>query len=76
MPFPRDRDAMIEQGYRFDNHATCRGCKADIEWWITPKGKKMPFDLMVEGSSLSKPHHSTCPNADDFRKRSGVRSFD
>lgn len=33
MPFPQDRDEMIEQGYKFSNHARCSGCKEEIEWF-------------------------------------------
>jgi hypothetical protein len=67
MPFPQTREALIPAGYRFDNHAICRGCKEDIEWWFTPKGRKMPFNLMQKDDSPAVPHWSTCPNADDFR---------
>ena len=49
MPFPQTFKELRDAGYRFDEHGTCRGedCGAEIEWWITPKGKKMPFNLDV-----------------------------
>lgn len=69
MPFPQTRDALMSAGYRFDNHSVCKGCRAEIEWWFTPKGGKMPFDLMQESTSPAVTHFSTCPNAEDFRRR-------
>lgn len=45
---------------------TCRGCGADMWFVMTPRGKKMPVNK--DGS----PHHSTCPDADDFRYERGV----
>jgi hypothetical protein len=73
MPFPQTREALQQASYRFDNHANCRGCKADVEWWFTPRGKKMPFDLMPNDDSAAVAHWSTCPNADDFRSGSTSR---
>jgi len=64
MAFPKTEAEFIAQGYEFSNSSTCNGCGADIEWWITPKGKKMPID---PGSMES--HWGTCPKAQDFRKK-------
>jgi murein endopeptidase len=69
MPFPQDLDALKLAGYRFDNHARCRGCNAEVEWWFTPKGKKMPFNLMEKFSSPAVAHLVTCPERDEFRSR-------
>jgi hypothetical protein len=68
MNLPKTRDALIAAGYKFSNHAICRGpnCKAEIEWFETPRGKKMPFDLMPNGDSPAKPHWGTCPDRKDF----------
>jgi len=70
MGFPQDRDALRESGYRFDNHATCRGedCGVEVEWWITPKGKKLAFNLMQNGDSPAIAHFASCPNREDFRR--------
>lgn len=68
MPFPQDRDALIASGYIFSNHSKCRACGAEIEWYETPKGAKMPMDLMPAGSSPAQSHWATCPNADSFRR--------
>jgi hypothetical protein len=76
MPLPQTRDEMVERGYKFQEHGTCRGdnCKASIEWWVTPNGKKIPYDLMPEGTSKAQAHWTSCPDADDFgSKRKGRR---
>jgi hypothetical protein len=70
MPFPPTRDELIAAGYRFSEHARCRGedCQREIEWWKTKDGKAMPIDLMLDGTSKPVPHWTTCPNANDFRR--------
>lgn len=70
MPFPQTRDELIERGYRFQNHGTCSGedCGAEIEWYLSPNQKAMPFDLMPDGSSPAKVHWVSCPNAGQFGK--------
>jgi hypothetical protein len=73
MPFPQTREALKAAGYCFDNHARCRGCGAEIEWYFSPKGSKMPFDLMPEETSPAITHFATCPNAEDFRRAKVVR---
>lgn len=62
MPFPRTDIDLAAQGYVFENKAKCRGCGADIEFWLTPKGKHIPLD-----AGTMEPHWATCPKADDFR---------
>lgn len=84
MAIPEKREDLLAMGYIFDNEATCRGCGAPMEWWITPKGKKMPMsvlavdangDVVPQGSLtrphefIRRPHWSDCPNAADFRKK-------
>jgi hypothetical protein len=54
---------MREAGYKHSGLAQCKGCGVDIEWWETPKGKKIP---MNHGTAV--PHWSTCPQSQDFRK--------
>jgi len=68
MAFPKTRDEMIAQGYQYDNHADCRGCGENIEWYTTPRGKKMPFNHMQGGDSEVIAHFTTCPKADSFRR--------
>lgn len=69
MPFPQTLNELKAANYSFSDYATCRGCGADLEWWITPSGKKIPMDPMTSGDSKAVPHWSTCSNADDFRKK-------
>ena len=69
MPFPQTLDELKSAGYVFSNHATCKGCMADIEWWTSPKGSKLPMDPMERGTSPAKAHFGSCPEADSFRKK-------
>ncbi len=69
MPFPKTSEELKAAGYKFDNDGTCRGCGDEIEWWITPKGGKMPFNPMTSGSAPAITHFTTCTEADSFRKR-------
>lgn len=62
MGFPTTLEELKEQGYKFSGDGECRSCGADIEWWETPRGKKMPMD---HGTATS--HWSSCPNADSHR---------
>lgn len=64
MAFPRTEAELEAAGYEFENAGRCRACQAEIAWYRTPAGKRMPLD---EGTL--EPHWSTCPNADDFRKK-------
>ena len=64
MPFPKTEAELIAAGYTFEKQGRCQSpkCKAEIEWWRTPKGKAMPLDA----GDLT-PHWSTCPDAASFR---------
>lgn len=59
MPFPTTIEELKAAGYKFEN------CGERIEWWITPRGKKMPMSVDESGNCES--HFSNCPNAKDFR---------
>ncbi len=69
MPFPQTLDEMTSAGYKFDNTSTCRGCGDEIEWWITPSGRKIPMNPMERGISKAVAHWSTCTEQDSFRKK-------
>lgn len=84
MPIPEKREDLVSAGWVFDNEAKCRGCGAEIEWWILPNGKKMPMRVwtldeqgqVIPPGSLFRPfrfvrrsHFSDCPNAADFRRK-------
>ena len=59
---------MRRAGYKFLGHAKCKGCGADIEWWLTNNGKKLSFDPMPESDiDRTTPHWASCKKADDFR---------
>lgn len=68
MPFPKTMDELKSSNYHFDNYAACKGCGADIEWWVSPKGSKLPMDPMDKGTSEARIHFSSCPEAESFRK--------
>ena len=69
MPFAKTLDELKGAGYVFSNYATCKGCGADIEWWISPKGSKLPMEPMSRGTSEAKVHFASCPESDSFRKK-------
>lgn len=62
MAFPKTDTELTQQGYEFESKTRCRGCGAEIEFWLTPNGKHIPLD-----PGTLEPHWSTCPNAKDFR---------
>lgn len=68
MAFPKTLDELRSQGYVFIEHAPCRGehCTVTIEWWKTPKGKRMPMDVDAVGNV--KAHWTSCVDAEDFRR--------
>lgn len=83
MAIPEKLEDLKAMGYVFDNEGTCRGCGEPIEWFITPRGKKMPMSVIpldakgepIIGASVvpvkeyvRRPHWSNCPNAADFRR--------
>jgi hypothetical protein len=75
---PRTWQELADLGYVFDNESCCKGCGAQIEWWITPKGNKMPMSIVEKKDGvgffaktvgfLRVAHFVDCPNAKDFRK--------
>lgn len=65
MAIPDKRADLESFGYSKLNDSQCK-CGAAIEWWATPRGKKMPFFVQKDGTLI--PHWSNCPNAADFRR--------
>lgn len=65
MSFPKTDSELVKAGYTYESKSRCIGpdCNDEIEWWRTPKGKRIPLD-----SGTLESHWSTCPNAEDFRK--------
>lgn len=64
MPLPTTETGLREAGYEPpEKSSKCSSCKAEIEFWRTPKGRLIPLDA---GTLVT--HFSTCPNADKYRK--------
>lgn len=72
MPFPASIEELKAQGYIFQEHKPCSGktCTAQIEFWKTPRGKFMPFDVTPDGKVTA--HWATCPDSESFRNRVGA----
>ena len=74
MKFPATSEEMKAAGYEYTNEGFCRGCGEQIEWWITPKGKRMPITVKSTATitrasgDVREPHWASCPKAEDFRK--------
>jgi hypothetical protein len=62
---PNTPAGLVAAGYTYINTSRCKGtsCGAEIEWWRTPNGKKMPLDPVT-----FEPHWSTCPSQEEFRR--------
>jgi hypothetical protein len=73
MSFPRTRNELIEQGYKFQSRGDCSGrtCGRKMEWWTSPNGKSMPLDPMDGANALVTSHFYTCPDGAEFKKRQG-----
>jgi hypothetical protein len=75
MTIPNTTNELKAMGYEYDNDSTCRGCGEPIEWWITPKGKKMPMTVKKTATitnasdDIREPHWTSCPKADSFRRQ-------
>jgi hypothetical protein len=65
MPFPRTEQELAEAGYKYEGTRRCSGphCHAEIAWYRTPKGKRIPLD---EGTLA--PHFQTCLDVKEFRR--------
>ena len=70
MPFPKTRAEMEAAGYVRDGHEVCKGCGAEMQFWITPERQKaIPMNPMAHPTSEAITHFATCPMAAQFRKR-------
>ena len=70
------RYEMLRAGYKFKAHAKCKGCGAPIEWWVTAKGKNMPYDPIADDEIQTVVHWATCPKADRFHNPEGRKGPD
>lgn len=65
MPFPATREALEAAGYHYDTRGRCRGhrCQAEIDWWFTPQGHRIPLNPDCT------PHWASCHDKAQFRKK-------
>jgi hypothetical protein len=68
--FPQNNGEMLMRGYEPSSGplARCRGCNAEIEWWTTPTGRRLPMNPMPTPQTPAIAHWSTCTNPEKFRK--------
>jgi hypothetical protein len=66
-PKPKTREDLAAAGYLLSGSAKCKGCGAAIEWWMTPKARRMPFDVLKDGTLAS--HWDHCPQVKEFRPK-------
>lgn len=71
MPFPETTAELFNAGYRFLRERPCKLCGKSIELWQTPLQRTMPIERAADQKVI--PHWSTCPHADKFRKRHGLK---
>jgi len=72
MPFPKTEAELKSKGYVLESRgAVCNGptCCALIDWWLTPKQKRVPMD-----TGTIDPHWVTCPDATLFRAKVSARA--
>jgi hypothetical protein len=73
------QEKLRDAGYSFEEAGTCAdpNCKSTVYWFITPKQKWMPFELIAPADPLAgtaemryQPHFATCPGARKFSRKS------
>lgn len=64
MAFPKTDTELVAAGYKHEGTSKCTGpnCGKEIEWWRTPKGKRIPLD-----PGTMEPHWANCIDAEIFR---------
>jgi hypothetical protein len=77
VPLPDTFPTLTEAGYRYSGQSCCTGFGAVIEWFRTPRHRKMPFSLKVDvivgedalylmpSLTTYEPHLAVCPEAFD-----------
>jgi hypothetical protein len=66
--FPKILGELRTMGYKFEGHGRCNSCRVEIEWWLTPRAKKLPLNLMQKESDAVKPHWAaSCEQSSLFR---------
>jgi len=69
MGFPTKAEEMEPAGYKLNGFGTCRGCGEKMEWYISPRGKKIPMNVMPNPSSPAVAHWTTCKESPLFRDK-------
>lgn len=72
MAFPNTREGLIEAGYTFSTKGKCRGCPAEIQWFVTPIKRWMPFDMPDDKGEFLN-HWATCPARKSFKGKDQSR---
>jgi hypothetical protein len=67
-PIHTKRD-MLRAGYRFRAVAECKGCGAQIEWWTTTNGARIPYDPQQDDDVKMVAHFATCPKKEQFKSK-------
>lgn len=73
MNFPATRGELSEARWELVYIRNCKRCAKSLEFWRTDKNKFAPLEV-IEGNKLQS-HFSTCPFADEFRKKEQPRLF-
>jgi hypothetical protein len=66
MAIPEKRADLESFGYSKLSDSHCSGCGAPIEWWETPRKRKMPFTVRADGTLVT--HFFDCPKRKDFQR--------
>jgi hypothetical protein len=65
---PKTREGLEAAKYRYSTQGKCRGCPAQIQWYVTPNGSWMPFDMPDEKGEFEN-HWGTCPGRKSFKRK-------
>jgi hypothetical protein len=63
MAIPNTSAGLEAAGYIFKGRSKCKYCKAEIYWYETPRGKKMPVSAVPgteRGHRRCEPHFNAC----------------
>jgi hypothetical protein len=56
MNLPRNSEELLAQRYRFLEFGVCDVCGKTVEWWMTPKHKQIPINVMYSPKSPAESH--------------------
>jgi hypothetical protein len=67
--YPYTREGLVNAHFALlQRRAVCKGCDGPIEWWETPKRRKIPMSVkLVDGPRDEMTLHlEVCPNRQEF----------